>query len=77
MTTPTPEQPGSARIVLGIVLGVVVGFIIGAAAYFLLAPWLETRTGLLREMQGFAFNLVPGLAIVGGALGAWWGARRR
>lgn len=76
MNASTPPEPRSTRIVLGVVVGVIVGFIIGAAAYFLLSPWLETRTGLLREMQGFAFNLVPGLALIGGGLGAWWGLRR-
>lgn len=68
---------GTMRIIGGVIVGGVIGFIIGALAYFLLAPWLEDQSGLLREMQGFTFNLVPGLTILGGALGAWWAVRRR
>ncbi len=65
------------RIIGGVIVGAVIGFIVGALAYFLIAPWLENQEGLLREMQGFTFNLVPGLTILGGALGAWWAVRRR
>ena len=67
----------TVRIVGGVIVGAVIGFIIGALAYFLIAPWLENQEGLLREMQGFTFNLVPGLTILGGGLGAWWAVRRR
>jgi len=65
------------RIIGGVIVGAVIGFILGALAYFLIAPWLENQEGLLREMQGFTFNLVPGLTILGGVLGAWWAVRRR
>lgn len=77
MSTPPAPQPRSSRILAGVLVGAVIGFIVGAAAYFILSPWLETRSGVLRELQGFAFNLVPGLTIIGGAFGAWWGVRRR
>jgi len=65
------------RIIGGVIVGAVIGFIVGALAYFLIAPWLENQEGLLREMQGFTFNLVPGLTILGGGIGAWWAVRRR
>ncbi len=77
MTTPPPEQPHSSRIVAGVLVGAISGFVLGAVIYFVLSPVLESQSGVLREMQGFAFNLVPGLAVIGGALGAWWGIRRR
>ena len=77
MTEPASPHPRSTRIVLGVVIGAVIGFVLGATAYFVLAPWLESQSGLLREMQGFAFNLVPLLTLAGGGLGAWWAVRRR
>ena len=73
---PEPQRARSLPIVIGVAVGVIIGFAIGAGAYLLLDPWLEERGGLLREMQGLAFNLVPGLTLVGGGLGAWWGVRR-
>lgn len=56
---------------LGVTVGTILGFAMGAGAYLLLAPWLEDRGGLLEEWQGFAFNLVPGLTVIGGGIGAW------
>lgn len=58
-----------------ITLGAVLGGVLGASIYLLLAPWLEDQSGIVREMQGFAWNLVPGLFIVGGFLGWWWAVR--
>lgn len=76
MTDNRPADHRAMRIIGGVIVGAIIGFVIGAGAYFILAPWLENQDGLLREMQGFAFNLVPGLTVVGGGLGAWWGLRR-
>ncbi len=55
------------------------GGAVGVATYLLLTPVLEASTGLVRELQGFSWNLVPGLLIVGALLGAGIGfaARRR
>ena len=73
---PEPQRARSLPLVIGAVIGAIIGFALGAGAYLLLDPWLESRSGLLREMQGLAFNLVPGLALIGGGLGAWWAVRR-
>ena len=63
----------------GAAIGLGLGLGLGALAYSLIAPALEATTGILRELQGFAWNLVPGLsaagAIVGLFLGLAW--RRR
>ncbi len=76
MSAPEPQRARSLPIVIGVAIGAILGFAIGAGAYLLLDPWLESQSSLLREMQGLAFNLVPGLTLIGGGLGAWWGVRR-
>ena len=56
-------------------LSAVVGDLLGLAAesslYLVLNPVLEESSGLVREMQGLLWNLVPLLTLVGIALG-WW-----
>lgn len=66
----------AGRIVVGGLIGLVAGLALGALIYLPLSAWLETQTGLLRETQGLAWNLVPLLALLGGALGAGWVWRR-
>jgi len=75
-SAPEPQRARFLPIVIGVAIGAILGFAIGAGAYLLLDPWLESSSSPLREMQGFAFNLVPGLTLIGGGLGAWWGVRR-
>jgi len=67
------------RIVVGGAIGAVLGLLIGAAIYVPLSGWLEGQTGPLREAQGLAWNLVPLLTLVGGAIGAVgvWSRGRR
>jgi len=64
-------------IVVGIVVGALLGFGLGAGIYVMVSPWLEAQIGIVREMQGMAWNLVPGLTLLGGGLGAWWALARR
>lgn len=61
----------------GAVIGAVLGFGVGALIYWLITPLLENSPGLIREMQGFAWNLVPGLSILGAIIGLVLGLARR
>lgn len=61
---------------VGAGVGAILGFAVGAVVYVLLTPTLEASSGVLREMQGFSWNLVPGLTVLGAVLG-WVLARRR
>jgi H+/Cl- antiporter ClcA len=53
------------------VVGGLLGFAMGSMINHLLNPVLEESSGLLREMQGLLWNLVPMLTLVGVALGVW------
>lgn len=63
------------RSVVAAVVGGLLGFALGSAIYLGLNPVLEESAGLLREMQGLLWNLVPVLTLAGVALGVW-GVRR-
>jgi hypothetical protein len=63
--------------VLGGLIGAVAGFLVGAGVYLLVTPALEASDGLLRELQGLSWNLVPGLAVVGAVVGVLIAQRRR
>lgn len=79
MSTPEPRRTSLAGL-WGALIGLAVGLGVGIAAYLVLDPVLEASTGLLREMQGFAWNLVPVLAVVGvivGVLIGWRISKRR
>jgi len=56
--------------------GGAVGFGLGAVIYLLVTPVLEDSSGLVRELQGLLWNLVPLLTAVG-ALAGWWLHARR
>lgn len=56
-------------------IGALLGFAVGTAIYLGLNPVLEEAEGIVREMQGLLWNLVPVLTLVGAGLG-WWVARR-
>lgn len=64
------------RSFLGAVVGGLLGLVVGSSIYLVLNPVLEESSGLVREMQGLLWNLVPLLTLVGAGLG-WWVARRR
>lgn len=66
----------TTRTVVAVLVGAVVGFGVGAGVYLLLTPVLETADGLVRELQGFAWNLVP-LGTVGGGVLGWIVVQRR
>jgi hypothetical protein len=61
---------------IGAGVGAILGFVFGAVVYVLLTPALEASSGILREMQGLSWNLVPGLTLLGAILGWVLGARR-
>lgn len=64
----------------GILLGAAVGLAVGVPVYLILTPVLEASTGLVRELQGLVWNLVPMLTVLGGAGGGvigWRLSRRR
>lgn len=64
----------------GILLGAAVGLAVGLSVYLILTPVLEASTGLLRELQGLVWNLVPMLTVLGGAgvgVIGWRLSRRR
>ena len=74
---PTSPQrgPGLAWI-WGALGGGALGFGAGYVFYVLITPVLEASTGLVRELQGLSWNLVPALtlagAVAGGLLVARW-----
>src|SRR5690606_32768251 len=53
----------------GAALGALTGFLVGWGLYAALTPVLEASEGLVRELQGLVWNLVPLLTVGGGALG--------
>lgn len=57
-------------------VGAAVGLAVGAGLYLLVDPVLEDAGGLLEELQGLSWNLVPGLGIVGAVVGTRWRHRR-
>lgn len=61
---------------LFLLVGGALGLAVGTGVYLTLNPVLEASTGLVREMQGMLWNLVPLLTLLGMLLG-WWLARRR
>ena len=46
-----------------------VGFAVAFTFYLLITPVLEASTGLIRELQGLTWNLVPALTLLGGIAG--------
>ena len=53
------------------------GFVLASVAYLLITPVLEASPGLLRELQGLSWNLVPGLTLLGGVTGWMMAGPRR
>lgn len=76
-TPPTPQRRG-ARLnwLWGALAGGAVGFALASTIYLLITPVLEASTGLLREMQGLSWNLVPLLTLLGIVAGGLLAARR-
>ncbi len=60
-------------------VGAGVGFGLGALGYTLIVPVLEASSGVVRELQGFAWNVVPGSSVLGAIIGLLLGRawRRR
>lgn len=55
--------------VLGGGVGALAGLAVSSAVYLLLTPVLEDSRGLVRELQGLLWNVVPLLTVAGGVLG--------
>ncbi len=72
-----PPRRSSHGAVLGAVLGAGAGLVVGAVVYALVSPALESSTGIVREMQGLLWNLVPFLTVVGAFVGLVLARRRR
>jgi hypothetical protein len=69
-----PRWPRWLYTLLSTGVGAAIGLGVGAAIYLWLAPILEDSSGLVRELQGMVWNLVP-LLTIGGSLAGWWFAR--
>lgn len=61
---------------LGALVGAAVGLAVSSGIYLTLVPVLEESTGLVRELQGLLWNVVPLLTAVGAGAG-WWAVSRR
>lgn len=77
MRAPDPGTPSRRRRLAGAGVGGIVGLLAGGAVYALGSPMLERSAGLLRELQGPLWNVVPVLAVVGAAAGWALAARSR
>jgi hypothetical protein len=75
--TPPPNPRQGRRWLWGALGGGTIGFAVAFVAYQLLTPVLEASTGLLRELQGFSWNLVPVLTLLGAVFGGALLSRRR
>ena len=78
-TPSRPPRPGSGlRWLWGALGGGAIGFTLASIIYLAITPWLEASTGLVRELQGLSWNLVPALTVLGAVLGGvLMSARRR
>lgn len=69
-TPATPRRPGSGLSwVWGALGGGAIGFAVASMIYLAITPLLEASTGLVRELQGLSWNLVPALTVIGAVLG--------
>lgn len=76
--SPPPPRSGSdPRWLWGALGGGVVGFAVAFVIYQLITPVLEASTGLVRELQGFSWSLIPVLTLLGAVLGGALVSRRR
>ena len=67
--SPAPRRGELRRRFWGAFGGGAIGFVLAAAAYLFLTPVLEASTGVIRELQGLSWNVVPGLTVLGGVVG--------
>lgn len=69
-TPATPPRPGaSLRWLWGAIGGAAIGFALASIIYLAITPQLEASTGLVRELQGLSWNLVPALTVLGAVVG--------
>lgn len=66
---PAPGRRENRRRLWGALGGAGLGFVVAYVAYTLITPVLEASPGLIRELQGLSWNLVPGLTVLGGIVG--------
>ena len=77
-TPSPPRRPGPGLGWLwGALAGGAIGFALASVIYLLITPVLEASTGLVRELQGLSWNLVPALTVLGAVLGGVLMAARR
>ena len=75
--SPAPGRREVRRRLWGALGGGTAGFVLASVVYLLITPVLEASTGLLRELQGLSWNLVPGLTVLGGVTGWMLAGPRR
>lgn len=76
-SSPSPKGSQFRRRLLAGVAGAVVGFALAFTFYLLITPVLEASTGVIRELQGLVWNLVPALTLLGGIAGWLLSGSRR
>jgi hypothetical protein len=76
-TSGAPSRTRRLAPLWGALVGAAAGGAVGVGVYLLLAPVLEASSGWIRELQGFSWNLVPGLLIVGALVGGGIGVAVR
>ena len=67
--SPARGRPAYRRRLWWALGGGAAGFVLASTAYLLITPLLEASPGLLRELQGLSWNLVPGLTLLGAVTG--------
>ena len=73
----SPRRGPGLGWIWGALGGGALGFGVGYTFYVLITPVLEASTGLVRELQGLSWNLVPLLTVAGAVLGGLLVSRRR
>ena len=69
MTQPPPRPGSRLGWLWGAIGGGAIGFAVASIIYLAITPVLEESTGLVRELQGLTWNLVPTMTVLGAVFG--------